>query len=296
MAGRRRPLTGGAGKGAVTAIPYAWLLLFFLAPFAIVFRISLSEPLIAQPPYSPLFGADGSYQGSFFNYDLVLTDEIYRLAFLGSLEVAASSTLFCLLIGFPMAYGIARADAKWRLVLLLLVVLPFWTSFLLRVYAWIGLLNDTGLINTVLQDIGLIADPIRMMQTQFSVQVGIVYTYLPFMILPLYATLERLDWSLVEAAQDLGCSATKAFWKITVPLSLPGIVAGSMLVFIPAMGEFVIPALLGGPDTLMAGRILWDEFFSNRDWTLASTIAIVLLALLVVPIVIFQAAQQRENR
>jgi len=293
-AGARRHWRGG--RGAVTAIPYAWLLLFFLVPFVIVFRISLSEPLIAQPPYSALFGPDGSYQGSWFNYELVLGDELYRLALLSSLEVAGSSTLICLLIGFPMAYGIARASPRWRVILLLLVVLPFWTSFLLRVYAWIGLLNDTGLINTLLQDIGLISEPIRMMQTQFSIQLGIVYTYLPFMILPLYSTLERLDWSLVEAAQDLGCSAMSAFWKITVPLAVPGMIAGSMLVFIPAVGEFVIPALLGGPDTLMAGRVLWDEFFSNRDWTLASTIAIFLLAILVVPIVIFQAAQQKDAR
>lgn len=282
------------GKGAVTAIPYAWLILFFLIPFVIVFRISLSEPLIAQPPYSELFGPGGDFQGSLYNYEIVLTDELYLVAFTNSLEIGFVSTLICLLIGYPMAYGIARASPKVRMILLLLVILPFWTSFLLRVYAWIGLLNDTGLVNTLLLHAGFITEPIRMMQTRFSVQLGIVYSYLPFMILPLYSTLERQDWSLVEAAQDLGCSATKAFWTITVPLSLPGIIAGSMLVFIPAVGEFVIPALLGGPDTLMAGRLLWDEFFSNRDWTLASTIAIVLLAILVIPIMIFQSAQQKD--
>ncbi len=230
------------------------------------------------------------------NYLFLLSDSLYVSAYWGSVKIAFLSTVFCLLIGYPMAYGMARSKPSTRNILLLLVVLPFWTSFLLRVYAWIGLLKNNGVINNILMSLGIIDEPIVMMQTDFAVYLGIVYSYLPFMILPLYSTLEKMDLTLLEAAADLGCRPTKAFVKITLPLSLPGIVAGCMLVFIPAVGEYVIPALLGGPDTLMIGRVLWDEFFANRDWPVASAVAIAMLLLLVVPIMIFQYTQGRELR
>tara|TARA_E500000318_G_scaffold79556_2_gene74573 strand:- start:2713 stop:3636 length:924 start_codon:yes stop_codon:yes gene_type:complete len=284
-----------SGKGLVAGIPYLWLFVFFLVPFAIVFRISLSEPMIAQPPYSPLFGADGSYQGSFFNYQLLFEDALFRAAYLNSLWVAGISTLVTLLIGYPMAYVIARARPLVRNLLLMAVMLPFWSSFLLRVYALKTIMADTGLVNGLLLNLGLIDAPIRMLQTDFALYVGISYTYLPFMILPLYATLERLDWSLVEAAEDLGCRSWKAFLLVTLPLSVPGMIAGAMLVFIPATGEFVIPNMLGASDTLMIGRMLWDTFFSERDWTLASSLAVVLLLLLVLPIMLFQIAESRRE-
>lgn len=284
-----------SGKGAVAGIPYLWLFVFFLVPFAIVFRISLSEPLIAQPPYSPLFGVDGSYQGSFFNYQLLFEDALFRAAYLNSLWVAGISTLVTLLVGYPMAYVIARARPLVRNLLLMAVMLPFWSSFLLRVYALKTLMADTGLVNGLLLNFELIDAPIRMLQTDFALYVGISYTYLPFMILPLYATLERLDWSLVEAAEDLGCRSWKAFLLVTLPLSVPGIIAGAMLVFIPATGEFVIPNMLGASDTLMIGRVLWDTFFSERDWTLASALAVILLLLLVMPIMLFQIAESRRE-
>jgi len=294
MAAARRPfwLTG---RGAVAGIPYLWLFVFFLVPFAIVFRISLSEPMLAQPPYSPLFAEDGSYAGSFFNYELLFDDALYKAGYLNSLLVAGISTFITLLIGYPMAYAIARAGPTARNLLLMAVMLPFWSSFLLRVYALKTLMADTGLVNAVLLAVGAIDSPIRMLQTDFALYVGISYTYLPFMILPLYATLERLDWSLVEAAEDLGCRPWKAFLLITLPLSIPGIVAGAMLVFIPATGEFVIPNLLGASDTLMIGRMLWDTFFNERDWTLASALAVVLLLLLVVPIMLFQMVESRRR-
>lgn len=285
-----------SGKGAVAGIPYLWLFVFFLVPFAIVFRISLSEPVIAQPPYSPLFDAGGAYQGSFFNYQLLFEDSLFRAAYLNSLWVAAISTLVTLLIGYPMAYVIARSRPLIRNLLLMAVMLPFWSSFLLRVYALKTIMADTGLVNGVLLNCGLIDAPIRMLQTDFALYVGISYTYLPFMILPLYATLERLDWSLVEAAEDLGCRSWKAFLLITLPLSVPGIIAGAMLVFIPATGEFVIPNMLGASDTLMIGRVLWDTFFSERDWTLASALAVVLLLLLVLPIMLFQISESRREK
>lgn len=294
--GRRERPFWLSGKGVVAGIPYLWLFVFFLVPFAIVFRISLSEPLIAQPPYSPLFGADGGYAGSFFNYELLFDDALYRAGYLNSLWVAGISTLVTLVIGYPMAYAIARARPLVRNLLLMAVMLPFWSSFLLRVYALKSLMADTGLVNGLLLDLGLISAPIRMLQTDFALYVGISYTYLPFMILPLYATLERLDWSLVEAAEDLGCRPWKAFLLITLPLSVPGIVAGAMLVFIPATGEFVIPNLLGASDTLMVGRMLWDTFFNERDWTLASALAVVLLLLLVMPIMLFQLVQARREQ
>jgi putrescine transport system permease protein len=230
------------------------------------------------------------------NYAFLFEDALYKNAYINSLKIAGISTILCLLLGYPMAYGMARSKPSTRNILLLLVVLPFWTSFLLRVYAWIGLLKNNGVINNILISLGIIDEPIVMMQTDFAVYLGIVYSYLPFMILPLYSTLEKMDLTLLEAAADLGCRPTKAFLKITLPLSLPGIVAGCMLVFIPAVGEYVIPALLGGPDTLMIGRVLWDEFFANRDWPVASAVAIAMLLLLVVPIMIFQYTQGREMR
>jgi putrescine transport system permease protein len=213
---------------------------------------------------------------------------------LSSLKVASISTVFCLLLGYPMAYGIARANAKWRNTLLLLIILPFWTSFLLRVYAWMGLLGNNGLINQALMGIGIIDEPIVMLQTDFAMYIGIVYSYLPFMILPLYSNLEKHDLTLLEAAVDLGSKPFKAFLSITLPLSMPGVIAGSMLVFIPAVGEFVIPRLLGGTDSLMIGRVLWDEYFLNRNWPIASSVAIALLILLVIPIMIFQRFQMQE--
>jgi len=284
-----------SGRGAVTAVPYFWLFLFFLVPFAIVLKISLAQPIIAQPPFTPLFGLDGSLQASLDNYRFLWEDSLYLVAYLNSMKLAAISTLLCLAIGYPMAYGMAKAPPSIRNILLLLVILPFWTSFLLRVYAWMGILRNNGLINNTLIWLGVIDQPIQMMNTDFAIYIGITYSYLPFMILPLYAALERLDPDLVEAAQDLGCKPWKAFATITLPLSIPGIVAGSLLVFIPAVGEFVIPSLLGGPDSLMIGRVLWDEFFGNRDWPVASAVAIALLLFLVVPIMLFQRMQLRRQ-
>jgi len=280
----------------VAGIPYLWLLLFFLLPFGIVLKISVAEPIIAQPPFTPLFGPDGSLQATLDNYRFLLEDSLYLIAYLNSLKLAGISTLLCLLIGYPMAYGITRAPRATRNILLLLVILPFWTSFLLRVYAWMGILRNNGLINNLLMSLGVIEQPIQMMNTDFAIYLGITYSYLPFMILPLYAALERLSPDLVEAAQDLGCRPWKAFVTITLPLSLPGIIAGCLLVFIPAVGEFVIPSLLGGPDSLMIGRVLWDEFFGNRDWPVASAVAIALLLVLVVPIMLFQRMNLRQAR
>jgi len=290
--GRLLARHGTAGRRAVTGLPYLWLLLFFLLPFALVLKISLSQAAIAMPPYTPLlqWAQDGflTIKLSFLNFLFLVQDDLYWKAYLNSMRVALIATLFCLLIGYPMAYAMARARPAWRTTLLMLVILPFWTSFLLRVYAWIGILKNNGVINNVLMALGVIDEPIVMMQTDFAVYIGIVYSYLPFMILPLYANMERMDLSLLEAAEDLGCRPFKAFLFITLPLSLPGIIAGSLLVFIPAVGEFVIPALLGGPDSLMIGRVLWDEFFANRDWPVASAVAIAVLLLLVIPIMIFQ--------
>lgn len=289
---------GRVGRRLVVAVPYLWLLLFFLVPFVIVLKISFSEVRLAMPPYAPLLEWTGdrlaAIRINFENYSYLFTDPLYVSAYLYSLKVAAVSTVLCLLIGYPMAYAIARAPGTWRSVLLMLVILPFWTSFLLRVYAWIGLLRNNGLINNALMALGIIDEPITMMQTDFAVYVGIVYAYLPFMILPLYANLEKHDPMLLEAAADLGARPITAFLRITLPLSVPGIVAGSLLVFIPAVGEFVIPSLLGGADQLMIGRVLWDEFFSNRDWPVASAVAIVMLLLLVVPIMLFQRFERRE--
>jgi putrescine transport system permease protein len=282
----------------VTWIPYLWLAVFFLAPFLIVLKISLSQVLLGQPPYEPVFNSLAEVPDkigglSFDNYAYFFSYPLYWKAYLSSVWIAAISTLLALLIGYPIAYGMARAPHSLRPLLLMLVILPFWTSFLIRVYAWIGILKPEGLLNQFLAWIGLIDEPLIITNTNWAVFIGIVYSYLPFMVLPLYASLEKLDRTLLEAAADLGSPPTRAFWQITFPLSLPGVVAGSMLVFIPAVGEFVIPDLLGGSDTLMIGKTLWDEFFHNRDWPMASTVAVILLIVLVVPIVFFQNAQAR---
>jgi len=278
------------------AIPYTWLLVFFLAPFLMVLKISLADPVVAQPPYTPLLApgaGSGGLHVTLENYRFVLGDGLYRLTYLSSLELAAVSTLLCLLIGYPMAYGIARARPDTRSILLLLVLLPFWISFLLRVYAWMGILSSRGVLNGVLLWAGLIERPLEILYSDTAVFLGMVYSYLPFMILPLYANLERLDPALLEAASDLGGRPRRVFLDVTLPLSLPGVVAGCLLVFIPAMGEFVIPALLGGADTLMIGRVVYDEFFLNRDWPVAATVAVLLLAILVGPILLFQRAESR---
>ncbi|MDP9011309.1 MAG: ABC transporter permease subunit [Pseudomonadota bacterium] len=290
---------GITGRGLVVALPYLWLLLFFVVPFVIVLKISFSDVDLAIPPYKPLieWTAKNSLavKVDFNNYAFLFTDSLYLNALLNSIKVAFISTLFCLSIGYPMAYGIARARPSTRNILLLLVILPFWTSLLLRVYAWIGLLKANGVINNVLIWLGVIHEPLTMLYTPFAMYVGIVYSYLPFMILPLYANLEKMDWQLLEAAEDLGCRPYQAFYKITLPLSRNGILAGSMLVFIPAVGEFVIPALLGGPNALMIGRVLWDEFFSNRAWPVASAVAILLLIILVPFMMWYQSVQARES-
>jgi putrescine transport system permease protein len=277
------------------AVPFAWLALFFLLPFFFVFKISLAEAVIAQPPYTPLFsdGPDGlTLQITIANYRFLIEDALYFLSYLTSLKIAFVSTLLCLLIGYPIAYAIARARGRAQLILLMLVILPFWTSFLIRVYAWKVLMQGNGVINGVLMWLGIIDAPIAMLYTEGAVYVGIVYSYLPFMILPLYAALARLDYSTVEAALDLGCRPWQAFYKVTLPLSLPGMIAGSLLVFIPAVGEFVIPELLGGPDSFMIGRVLWNEFFANRDWPIASAVAIVMLLILVLPIALLQNSRK----
>jgi putrescine transport system permease protein len=286
------------GRRLVLGIPYAWLALFFLVPLVIVLGISFSTPKIAMPPVEPLlrYGADQALQLRLYlsNYTFIAHDRLYLLAFVNSVKIAGISTLLALLLGYPMAYGIARAPRTRRNVLFLLVVLPFFTSFLLRVYAWIGLLGHNGPINGLLLAAHIIRQPITMLQTDFAVYLGMVYSYLPFMVLPLYSAIEKLDVSLLEAAADLGCRPVKAFLTVTLPLTAEGILAGCLLVFIPAVGEYVIPALLGGPGTLMIGRVLWEEFFNNRDWPLASAVAMILLAILVGFIVGLQRLQERE--
>ena len=270
----------------IVAVPYLWLVVFFALPFAIVLKISLADPVMAQPPFSNT--------ASFDNFVFLLNDKLYAITYLRSILMAAAATILCLLLGFPMAYGIARSDPAIRSFLLLLIVLPFWISFLLRVYAWMGLMNNYGVINNVLMWLGVTDNPIQIMYTDFAIFVGLTYSYLPFMIQPLYATLERMDLDLVDAALDLGASKTSAFWDVTWPLARPGVIAGSLLVFIPCMGEYVIPYLLGGPETMLIGRVLFDEFFFNRDWPLASAVAVMLLLILVVPIVFLQKNQARE--
>lgn len=286
------------GRFLLIAVPFAWLAVFFLLPFLIVLKLSLSEPVLAQPPYAPI--AEWVEEGGELylafrlrvqNYLTLVSDGLYLAAFANSLRLAASGTLLTLLVGFPIALGMARCRPLVRPFLLLAVLLPFWTSFLIRVYAWMGILKEEGLLNALLLSLGLVERPLVILNTEVAVLIGIVYSYLPFMILPIFANLEKHDPSLLEAAIDLGCRPAEAFWRITVPLARPGILAGCFLVFIPAVGEFVIPDLLGGADTLMIGRTLWLEFFTNRDWPLASAVAILMLLLLVVPIVLFQRQQ-----
>jgi putrescine transport system permease protein len=290
-------LSQATGRRLIAGVPTFWLLVLFLIPFIIVFRISFSEVRLAIPPYTPLLswhhGAP-HVEVHWSAYSFLFTDPLYVSSYLYSLKVAAVSTLCCLLIGYPMAYAIARSGTATRPLLLMLIVLPFWTSFLLRVYAWIGLLKYNGVINNVLLSLGVIHHPLALMQTDFAVYIGIVYSYLPFMILPLYANLEKHDIALLEAAADLGARPLRAFLRITLPQSLPGIAAGSLLVFIPAVGEYVIPTLLGRTDQLMIGRVLSDEFFENRDWPVASAVAILILLLLIVPIMLFQRVERRQ--
>jgi len=284
------------------AIPYVWLLALFLIPFVIVVKIALSDVALARPPYFPQWDWSMGWQGikdffaelDFENFVFLTSDDLYWKAYLSSLQIALISTFLTLLVGFPIAYGMARAPEHWRPTLMMLVILPFWTSFLIRVYSWMGILSQNGLLNALLLWLGVISEPLTILNTDIAVYIGIVYTYLPFMILPVYAALEKLDGSLLEAAEDLGCSRFKAFWLITVPLSKQGVIAGCFLVFIPAIGEFVIPSLLGGSQTLMIGKVLYEEFFSNRDWPVASAVAVILLLILVIPIVLFQRNQQKQ--
>ncbi len=290
------------GTRLVVLVPYLWLVAFFLVPFLIVLKISLSHTAIAQPPYAPVFDPGAGWAGlteflrglSFENYRFLGSDWLYLASYLRSLEIAAGSTLLLLLIGFPLAYGMARAPRRWQPALFVLVILPFWTSFLIRIYAWINILQRDGLLNQALLALGLVDEPPAWLSTDSAVYIGIVYSYLPFMVLPIYATLEKMDETLIEAAADLGCPWWKAFWLVTLPLSVPGVVAGALLCFIPIVGEFVIPDLLGSSQTLMIGQTLWTEFFANRDWPVASAVAVVLLCLLVVPIVIYQQMQSRD--
>ncbi len=279
------------------AVPYAWLLALFLIPFFIVFKISMSDLALSIPPYTPTFKDGLAEMFGAFDFEtfaFLASDDLYWKAYLSSLQIAAISTVLALLVGYPMAYGMARAPEEWRPTLMMLVILPFWTSFLIRVYAWVGILSNEGLLNQFLLWTGLVSAPLTIMNTTTAVYIGIVYTYLPFMILPIYAALDRLDESLIEAAEDLGCSRIQAFWLITIPLSRNGIIAGCFLVFIPALGEFVIPSLLGGSGTLMIGKVLFEEFFNNRDWPVASAVAVILLLILIVPIVLFQRNQQKQ--
>ncbi|EIE50768.1 putrescine/spermidine ABC transporter permease [Salipiger aestuarii] len=290
-------------KAVLIAIPYLWLVALFLVPFLIVLKISLSDIALARPPYMPQLDLTQGWAGltAFFseldldNFAFLATDDLYWKSYLSSLRIAALSTLITLAVGYPIAYGMARADHAWRPTLLMLVILPFWTSFLIRVYSWMGILSNEGTLNTVLQWLGVINEPLQIMNTPTAVYIGIVYTYLPFMVLPIYSALEKLDDSLLEAAEDLGCSRFTAFWLVTWPLSRSGIVAGCFLVFIPALGEFVIPSLLGGSSTLMIGKVLWEEFFNNRDWPVASAVAVILLLILIIPIVLFQRNEQKAR-
>ena len=283
----------------ITIIPFAWLFLFFLFPFFIVAKISLAEVIIASPPFSRMIewtdGGIMTIRLVFDNFTYILTDNLYFNTYVNSLKISVTSTIICLLFGYPIAYGIVRSGPVAKPILLFTIILPFWTSFLLRVYAWMGLLADQGTINNLLISLGLIDEPIRMLYTEFAVYVGIVYTYMPFMILPLYANMEKLDLSLNEAAADLGSRPTNTFFRVTLPLTVPGIIAGSLLVFIPATGEYVIPDLLGGGNVQMIGRVLFNEFSRNTDWPVAAAVAIVLLFLLVLPIIIFQYYQGKAS-
>ena len=284
-------------------VPYFWLIFFFLIPFVIVLKISLSDYAISIPPYTPQLDLSAGWAGikdffgnlDFENFSFLASDPLYYTAYLSSLKIALISTFLTLLVGYPIAYGMAQAPDEWRPTLMMLVILPFWTSFLIRIYAWIGILSNEGFLNQFLLWTGLIDAPLTVLNTPSAVYIGIVYGYLPFMILPIYAALEKLDGSLIEAAEDLGCSKFSAFWLVTLPLSRPGIIAGCFLVFIPALGEFVIPSLLGGTSTLMIGKTLYEEFFNNRDWPVASAVAVVLLLILIIPIILFQKNEERQR-
>ena len=291
-----------SGRWLIAALPYLWLIAFFLAPFLIVLKISLSQTAIAQPPYTPTLDLAAGWEGlkaflgqlSFSTYGLLLQDDIYLFSYLKSLQIAALSTLALVVIGLPIAYGMARAPGRAQAILLVAVILPFWTSFLIRVYAWINILQRDGLLNDALRALGLIDEPVAWLASDTAVHIGIIYSYLPFMVLPLYANFQKLDETLLEAAADLGCPRWKTFFVVTLPLVLPGLAAGALLCFIPIIGEFVIPDLLGSSQTLMIGQTLWTEFFANRDWPVASAIAVVLLVLLVVPIAFYENVQSRQ--
>jgi putrescine transport system permease protein len=283
-------------RAAVILVPYLWLTIFFVVPCLIILKISFAQTLIAQPPYTPMFGPESVPHAQLFdNFKRLGQDLLYIIAYGNSLQLAAVSTICCLLIGYPMAYGIARCAPSTRSLLLLGIILPFWTSFLIRVYAWMSILGREGVLNDMLLGLGIISEPLQILYTPTAMYIGIVYTYLPFMILPLYSNLEKMDLSLLEAAADLGCRPLKAFCVITIPLSLPGIIAGSLLVFIPAVGEYVIPELLGGPDALMIGRVVYNEFAQNRDWPMASAVAVAILMALVIPIMLFQYYQNKAQ-
>jgi putrescine transport system permease protein len=289
------------GRRLLILIPSLWLGVFFLVPCLIVLKISLSQTVIAQPPYTPVLDLTAGFAGlrdfaaglSIEAYKLLGSDWLYLASYLRSLIIAALSTLILLAIGYPIAYGIARSPRRWQFVLVMAVFLPFLTAFLIRIYAWINILQREGLLNDALLAFGLIREPVVWLATDTAIVIGIAYSYLPFMVLPLYSSLEKMDESLLEAAADLGCPAWKAFWLVTVPLSLPGILAGALLCFIPIAGEFVIPDLLGGSESLMIGQTLWTEFFQNKDWPVASAVAIALLAILLLPIMIYQQLQLR---
>jgi len=281
--------------------PYAWLVAFFLVPFLIVIKISLSQTAIAQPPYTPVFDLAAGWPGlqdffaqlSFDNYRLLASDPLYLLSYLKSVQIAAFSTLLLLLIGYPIAYAIARTPPRWQALLVLLVTLPFWTSLLIRIYSWMNILQREGPLNDLLMALHIVSEPPAWLSTDTAIYIGIVYSYLPFMVLPLYATLQKLDESLLEAAADLGCPRWKSFWLVTLPLSSSGMIAGVLLCFIPIVGEFVIPDLLGGSVSPMIGQTIWTEFFGNRDWPVASAVAVVLVCVLVTPIMIYQHQAMR---
>ena len=290
-------------RALLILVPGLWLLALFLIPFAIVFKISLSDIALGIPPYTPTLDIGGGRQAieaflaglDFENFVFLTTDDLYWKAYVSSVRIAAVATFLTLLAGYPIAHAMAGAPERWRPMLMMLVILPFWTSFLIRVYSWMGILSTGGYLNRLLIGTGLISEPLTILNTNIAVYVGIVYTYLPFMILPIYATLQRLDGTLLEAAEDLGCSRISAFWLVTVPLSRNGVIAGCFLVFIPVVGEFVIPSLLGGSETLMIGKVLYEEFFSNRDWPVASAVAVIVLLILIVPIVLFQRNEQKQR-
>ena len=286
------------GRWAIILPPLLFLLVFFLIPFGFALKISFAEAVLRIPPFSDVWTVTPEHRlvftPSLANFRYLLTDEVYAVSYLYSIKTAFVSTLGCLLIGYPMAYAMARAPKSTQHLLVLMIVLPFWTSFLLRVYALEGIIRDTGLLNQWLLSVHLIEHPLKILRTSAAVYLGIIYSYLPFMILPLYATLEKMDLSLLEAAQDLGSRPWRAFWDVTLPLSMPGVIAGSMLVFIPAIGEYVIPALLGGPDNPMIGRILWDEFFENHDWPVAAAVSVAFLLLIAGPMAIHQYYRARD--